>query len=146
MSVVHFAGAGACAAAQASTSILGFSGTSGALDTGIPNDAQLLFQPNGQIDDYLLNGGGSHTDVGRWTTGSLTTGLGNDYEIKATLSAGDTPSGPALGSWHTLDSVRAWSHSGSSVKSSDLLIEIREIADTSNIISKTFNIIVETGE
>jgi len=40
--------------------------------------------------------------------------IGNDYEIRVTLSSGLTPSGPTLGSWHALSTTRTWSLSRSS--------------------------------
>jgi len=48
------------------------------------------------------------------------------YEVRATLSLGDTPTG-TLGSWVALSSTRTWSltQTGPGVKSCELFIEIR---------------------
>lgn len=59
--------------------------------------------------------------------------IGSDYEIRATVQSGDTPSGASLGQWLTISSNREWSigagqsGAGSTTNESELLIEIRRI-------------------
>jgi len=60
----------------------------------------LNFESDGTIDP---DGGAGYTEtVGtHWHTGTPT---GADYDVMATLDSGDTPSGAALDTWHSLGS------------------------------------------
>lgn len=100
-----------------------------------------------------------------FTSGGLITGTGNiaaindawitplsaagsAYQIRATLSSGDTPSG-TIGSWEGLGSTRTWglSQSGVGSKACDLLIEIRRASDSVVLDSATYTLgaVVDSG-
>lgn len=75
--------------------------------------------------DELKSEGASTDDLGDWITPKgLAPGA---YECRMTYSSGDTPAGPALGSWHALTSSRSWSLTQSGTGSKDFsgTIEIR---------------------
>lgn len=75
----------------------------------------------------------------------LLVGSSGDYEVRATLLSGTTPSGSAIGTWLTTSSDRTWSVSsvvGGAVFST-LLIELRDIATNTIQASATFTIQAE---
>ena len=71
-------------------------------------------------------------------------GLGDDYEVRLTKSAGADPaSGPALATWHTISSniVWEWTQSfGAGTTSFTGTLEVREITNTANIDSSSVSV------
>lgn len=88
---------------QAFAVSLGTYGASG-YNFGTVSSAGMRFEPNGNVS---ANGDGSYSDGGDWGIPN-TAAVGANYWIRATLSSGDTPAGPALGSWHQLSVNREW--------------------------------------
>lgn len=88
---------------------------------------------------------GSYTNIG-WAS-PTSTGIGSDYEIKATKTSGiSNPTGPTLGTWHSLSSSRQWTlsvgpNSYPEVKSCTLSIEIRDAATST--VQDTASIVME---
>lgn len=83
------------------------------------------------VDDDPFGGG---TDRGNWLVSPNTCGFASDYEVKATLLGGITPSG-TLGSW--LDFPASWGLSinfGDSPQTSTIFVEIRRKA-TGTVLS-----------
>ena len=67
--------------------------------------------------------------------------FGQYYEARLTKSSGTSPStGPALGSYHALSSNRAWQWNTSSPLTFSGTVTVREIANTSNSDSFTYNL------
>ena len=99
-------------------------------------DASILFDTDGTI---TVTGSSSSPTSGTWYSGGTPTG--SDWEIRATLSSGTTPSGPTLGSWHALSSSRTWSHTASSgTNSCSLSVDIRDTATSTIQDTCTVNI------
>lgn len=72
--------------------------------------------------------GASTTTLETW----LQAGASGDYEVRATVLSGDTPTGSALGSWLVLSTTRAWTltdavNDGIAL-TCDLQVEIRDTA------------------
>ena len=66
--------------------------------------ASVSFNTDGTIS---VAGSDASPTSGTWATGGTVTG--GDYEIRATLSSGNTPPGPSMGSWNALSTIRTWS-------------------------------------
>lgn len=68
----------------------------------------------------------------------LLLGVNSDYQVRATLQSGSTPSG-TLGSWVSLNTTRQWvlTRGSPGVSSCSLLIEIRKISNSQVIDSAT---------
>lgn len=70
--------------------------------------------------------------------------IGADYDIRATLVSGTTPSGPTLGSttWHSLSSTREWSLTRSTVgiTSCSISVSIRDATTLTVLDTATYNI------
>ena len=65
----------------------------------------------------------------------------SDYEVQLVKSSGTTPSGPSLSTYHTISTTRQWTlTSVSGSKSFSGTMYIREIANTSNVVSASVNI------
>ena len=82
--------------------------------------------------------GGSTTTLETW----LLAGSSGDYEVRATVAAGDTPAGSALNTWLVLSSTRAWTLQdivvGGLPLECDLFVEIRDVATST--VQSTANI------
>lgn len=104
-----------------------------------PNNAYagIEFNTSGQLYGRLGNATDS-TYAGEWMdpAGGAPS---SDYEVRATLSSGNTPSGPALGTWHGLGTTREWyfSLTAPASVSCDLLCEIKEISTGTIVASAT---------
>lgn len=82
--------------------------------------AGIGFKSNGYFSRYF---GGIPTDINFWLTPQTNIG---DYEIRATLNSGDTPTTGTIGSWEALSTTREWTLTASgSDLACELLIEIR---------------------
>lgn len=96
-----------------------------------PTAAVVIFTSTGQID--LING----TD-GTWWSDYPETGIGSDYEIRATIVSGTVSSG-TTGSWLALTSGQFWSRDSGALNVEQtvvLTIEIRDVA-TSTVQDST---------
>ncbi len=104
-----------------------------------PNSAAitLIFASNGQINS------GDHL----WFD-PVTSNIGSSYWIRATLTAGTTPTTGTLNTWMQLSVNRSWSNlqSGAGTKSSTLLIEIATDPSGSNIVTSGTYTIIATVE
>jgi hypothetical protein len=90
-----------------------------------PTDAQAGYQLSSAGDVEELTGlGPTVTDVGDWISPKL--GMGN-YEVRATLNSGTSPTGSALNTWLVLSTSRFWQIQRTTIGTnlSQLLIEIR---------------------
>lgn len=93
---------------------------------------------------------GSYTNIG-WAS-PTSTGIGSDYEIKATKTSGNsfsTPTGPTLGTWHSLSSSRQWTLSVGpnnypEIKDCTLSIQIRDSATSTVQDTATITMYVES--
>jgi len=89
---------------------------------------------NGSLSIYY---NGSPIVVGDWITPQTNM---SDYEVRATLSSGDTPDG-TLGSWLSLATTKSWTlQSSSGALSSDILLEVRWTGDNSVQDSATYTL------
>lgn len=93
------------------------------------------FAPCAEISGFKFNADGRVQDIDNnyvtpWWSEAPVTGIGNSYQIRATLVSGVTPSGPTLGLWHNMSGPNNWSVTRGSVgvDSSTLTIAIRDIA------------------
>jgi len=102
--------------------------------------AGFSFKSNGDIENLGLSG----TD----STWINKTGLGSSYEVKAILSSGDGPSGPAFNVWHILSSTRTWTLSNNSGGTNDcvLSVSIRDTATDTVQDTANFTISVDNTE
>lgn len=93
----------------------------------VPTNAKILYNTDGSIDQ---NKAGITTDLGIWWSASPETGIGSDYEIRASIVSGTVSSG-TTGSWLALSLQRSWNRlSGAEgvFESVTLTIEIRDVA------------------
>jgi hypothetical protein len=67
--------------------------------------------------------------AGEWTT-PIESGIGSHYEVRATHTGGTVPTGPAMGTWHTIDFNRQWniSRTTNGETTSTFTLEIRHKA------------------
>jgi len=75
-----------------------------------------------------------------WLTPQVNMG---DYEIRATLSSGDTPDTGTIGSWEALSTTREWTlveETADASETCDLLIEIRWTGDNEVKDSATYTL------
>jgi hypothetical protein len=96
----------------------------------LSTQAYVLFETNGTL--VIPNGlGGTTLITGEWAT-PVTAGVGSNYQVRATLSTGTTPTGPALGTWWTINTARQWSVTDTIADSvpvtSTIVISIRDVA------------------
>jgi hypothetical protein len=72
-------------------------------------------------------------------------GLGSNYEIRATLQSGINPTSGTMGAWLPLSSDRTWTLARSTVgiNNSQFLIEIRLSGQTTALDSATISLAVE---
>ena len=63
-----------------------------------------------------------------------------DIEIRATLSSGSTPSGPSLNTWHTLNTARGWSLTGSSGLAPECVLSVQLRHVPTAIVLATFDL------
>lgn len=85
------------------------------------NTAGVIFSSTGTFYRYLH---GVPIEVSKWLAPQVDMG---DYEIRATLQSGDTPTG-TFDTWEALDTTRSWELTSSTpeeVLASTILIEIR---------------------
>jgi hypothetical protein len=104
--------------------------------------AAVRFENDGKL--YRKQGTNAVEVTGEWATQAV---AGADYEVRAVLSSGDTPSGPALNTWHSIGTSREWSLTRTpiGIRTCVLAIEIR-LAATSQVqgaASITLEAIVE---
>lgn len=74
-------------------------------------------------------------------------GVGNDYDIRATLNSGSSPSSGTLNTWQNLNITRGWNNNvgSNTFRSSTLLIEIRPAGGGSTLASGTITITAEAS-
>lgn len=76
-----------------------------------------------------------------WTW--LLVGVNSDYQVRATLVSGPSPTGDALGSWLSLNSSRAWQIANANpgtVVTSVITVEIRKVANSQIVDTATITI------
>lgn len=94
-------------------------------------------------DGFVYHGdNGTYTSKYRWTADPVAS-----YEARVTLTAGDSPSGSAVGSWLALSTTCTWSSvdavaDGSSVYCT-LTVEIRNATSLAVVATATVTIIAE---
>jgi hypothetical protein len=81
-------------------------------------------------DSYVYtaaNFSGSYTQSEQWDSVPATTG---NYQVRATLNSGSTPTGSALSTWLTVSSFRSWllNASPGNFLTCNLTIEVRDTA------------------
>ena len=84
------------------------------------NTASVQFQSDG---DIVAPSGTPSASLGDWIDPKSS--APGDYEIRATLSSGSTPSG-TLNTWQALTSSRTWSLTGTNSATSQIFFEIRD--------------------
>lgn len=111
-------------------------------EVGINAYVNLYFNSDGTITS---SGATSYTSTadGTWHTGSPT---GSDYEIKADLDSGDTPTGSSLSTWLNLGSNQTWQilstlpASGFTEKQCSMTITLRVAASKLVVASNTYTL------
>jgi hypothetical protein len=73
------------------------------------------------------NSNGSYSQSEQWDSIPATT---SNYQVRATLNSGDTPTGSALATWLTVSTFRSWllNASAGTLLTCNLTIEVRDIA------------------
>ena len=84
------------------------------------NTASVQFQSDG---DIVAPSGTPSASLGDWVDPKSS--APGDYEIRATLISGTTPSG-TLNTWQALTSSRTWSITASNTRSAQIFFEIRD--------------------
>lgn len=106
-----------------------FSEYYGASTVTVPNLDDTVFElsPTTAVATLRANTDGTTNKSVDWWYQAPQTGIGASYEIRATLSSGDTPTGSALSTWLALTSSRSWSLSVSNgIKQCSLSVQIRD--------------------
>lgn len=87
-------------------------------------NAGFKFNTNGTITDE------DNSPETPWWSNAPAVGIGSNYEIRVTVTAGITPSGGSPGFWHDMASQQVWTVTRGSVgtDTSTLLVEIRDKA------------------
>lgn len=99
------------------------------------NTAGVALYSNGNIALYY---GGMPIVVGQWISPVANVG---DYEVRATLSSGDTPTG-TIGSWEALSTTRSWTLTNDDTfDSCSILLEIRWTGDNLVKDSATYTLL-----
>ena len=90
----------------------------------------------------FTEGGGTQSETPNW----LSTGVGSDYEVRATVTAGSTPNGASVNTWLSLGTTRYWnvfeSRFGIGTTNTTLTIEIR-LASNQNVLATATNVRLE---
>lgn len=96
--------------------------------------SRALVEFNTDGTQYRQEGSAAKASMGSW----LKTGVVGDYQIRATLTSGTSPSG-TVGSWLALSSTQTWSVSAPSGTQvvTELLFEIRDAATSAVLDSAT---------
>jgi hypothetical protein len=101
--------------------------------------ASLTMQSDGGV-----SGQGQTVSVSDWWTAAPDTGIGADYQVLATVSSGDTPSG-SLGSYVSLSTARSWALTSSGgVKQCELDMSIRDATTLQVKGNATWTLYAET--
>lgn len=108
---------------------------SNAISTGYSNNtAGVILHSNGDLSLYYS---GVPIVVDQWISPVANVG---DYEVRATLSSGDTPTG-TIGSWEALSTTRSWTLTNDDTADScDILLEIRWTGDNLVKDSATYSL------
>lgn len=116
--------------------------------TGPSAIANVTFNTNGTVSGSIspTTGGSNEASGDRWYS-PTTTNIGSSYWIRATLTAGVTPSSGTMNTWQQLSSARLWeNNSGSGAtgnKSSTILFEISATSGGAVVCRGTFTIWAE---
>jgi hypothetical protein len=104
-----------------------------------PSLAGIRVLRNGTVEEIIDATWTAQNSGVEWLDDNSAT-IGDSYEVFLSGS-GDTPSGPGLSTWHTINATREWllEASGGSESFSGT-IQIREIAVPSNTDSASFDI------
>ena len=96
--------------------------------------SRALVEFNTDGTQYRQEGSAAKASMGSW----LKTGVVGDYQIRATLTSGPSPTG-TVGSWLALSTTRTWSASAPSGTQTitELLFEIRDAATSAVLDSAT---------
>lgn len=88
---------------------------------------------------FTMGSNGDATSVGvttpgfvgnEWHNTNPNPGIGNDFQVRATLTGGVAPSSGTLNTWQTMNVNRSWTNNQTVVgsRNSELFIEIRDVA------------------
>jgi hypothetical protein len=119
--------------------------TISSVNTGaVPAGITVTFQNNGLLawsrsGQSPVNGDFS----GEWLNQIVASTVADDYEVRATLSSGSTPSSGTMSSWLNLGTSRSWSNNigaDAGTKTSTILFEIRRASDGVVLDSATITI------
>lgn len=118
-----------------SSSITAPSVAVGGVDTG-PVSVEIVYSTDGKLRSTF---NGNTTIEGDWVTPNSANA---EWEIRATLVSGDTPSSGSLNTWQALSSVRGWSliRSTVGVSQSNLTFDFRRVGGSSPEVTVTGNI------
>lgn len=110
-----------------------------------------LSGPTGPVTaSYSISSGGTVSGSNVSGYSWLLVGSASDYEVRATLSSGTTPSSGTLNTWQSLGTTRSWSQTRSltvGTRECVLLIEIRLASSGDVLASASVTITAEiTGE
>ena len=103
-------------------------------------DVDLTFGSNGDLTVAFVGISNSGTpDSNDWHVDNILAGLGDDWEIRATLTSGTTPTNNAgLGTWLRLNSNRTWgnfrSQFSAGTTTSTLTFDFREFGGPGTIL------------
>ena len=80
---------------------------------------QFTLQSDGDVNIVRIAGSGSSNslDADEWHRDNPSAGLGDAWQVRATLTAGSTPSTGTMDTWLSLDTNRTWTNSQSVVGS-----------------------------
>ncbi len=111
-------------------------------------DVDLTFGSNGDLTVAFAGISNSGTpDSNDWHIDNILAGLGNDWEIRATLTSGTTPTNNAgLGTWLALSSNRTWGNfrnhaSGSGTTTSTLTFDFGAVGTSTALVTVTGTVI-----
>jgi len=93
-----------------------------------PTDARAGWRchSDGTVDSGVGTTGVTYNNMHTW----LLSGANSDYQIRATLASGDTPSVGTMDTWEVLSTTRTWENivTASGQRASTITFEIRDVA------------------
>ncbi len=99
-------------------------------------NARFTLETNGNVSFRADEGPVPAVNADEWHRDNPVVGLGNDWEVKATLTANTAPDSGNLNVWEALTSARAWQNNTgavSVVKASTFTLEFR-LAGTTTVL------------
>lgn len=101
--------------------------------------------PSDATATFSVTSGGTATNTGAAGQTWLLSGAAGDYDVRATLASGSSPTGSALATWHDCGTTRSWTLTQTTVglNTCTLTVEIRNGTTLAVLATATITITAE---